>query len=238
MNIRITVWNEFRHEKINPEVSKIYPAGIHGAIAEGLLEHGLKQVHTATLDEPEHGLTQQVLDETDVLVWWGHKAHKEVRDEIVDRVHARVLSGMGLVTLHSAHFSKIFKKLMGTGCDLKWREDGGKERIWVVEPGHPIAEQLPEYFEINPEETYGERFDIPAPDTLVFASWFEGGEIFRSGCCYHRGQGKIFYFRPGHETYPTYYNPCVKQVIANSVRWAAPVHGPVVKFGHHPERMK
>ena len=233
MSIRITVWNEFRHEKINPKVSKIYPAGIHAAIANGLLEHGLDQVHTATLDEPEHGLTQQVLDETDVLVWWGDKAHKEVRDEIVDRVHARVMSGMGLVTLHSAHFSKIFKKLMGTSCSLKWRDDGGNERIWVVEPGHPIAAHLPECFVIKHEETYGERFDIPTPDTLVFASWFEGGEIFRSGCCYHRGHGKIFYFRPGHEAYPTYHNPRVKQVIANAVGWAAPVHGPVVKYGQY-----
>lgn len=237
-SIRVTVWNEFRHEKKNPKVTETYPDGIHNTIAEGLRKHGLTNVGTATLDEPEHGLTQDVLDNTDVLIWWGHMAHGDVQDTVVDRVQARVLAGMGLVVLHSGHFSKIFKKLMGTTCDLKWRESGEKERIWVVEPGHPIAAGLPEYFEVQPEEMYGERFDIPAPDNLVFVSWFEGGEVFRSGCCYHRGNGKIFYFRPGHETYPTYYNDIVRLVIANGVRWAAPVAGPKVKFGNVPQFMK
>lgn len=237
-SIRITVWNEYRHEKKNPKVIETYPDGIHNTIAEGLRQHGLTNVGTATLDEPEHGLTQDVLDNTDVLIWWGHMAHGDVQDAIVERVHARVLAGMGLVVLHSGHFSKIFKKLMGTTCDLKWREANEKERIWVVEPGHPIAAGLPEYFELQEEEMYGERFDIPAPETLVFLSWFEGGEVFRSGCCYQRGSGKIFYFRPGHETHPTYYNDMVRLVIANGVRWAAPVAGPKVKFGNVPQFMK
>lgn len=237
-SIRVTVWNEYRHEKKSLEIAEVYPDGIHNAIAEGLRQHGLTNVGTATLDEPEHGLTQDVLDNTDVLIWWGHMAHGDVQDAIVDRVQARVLAGMGLVVLHSGHFSKIFKKLMGTTCDLKWREANEKERIWVVEPGHPIAAGLPEYFEVQPEEMYGERFDIPAPDTLVFVSWFEGGEVFRSGCCYQRGGGKVFYFRPGHETYPTYYNEMVRLVIANGVRWAAPVAGPKVKFGNVPQFMK
>lgn len=234
-SIRVTVWNEYRHEKNSPKIAEVYPDGIHNAIAEGLRQHGLTNVGTATLDEPEHGLTQDVLDKTDVLIWWGHMAHGDVQDAIVERVQARVLAGMGLVVLHSGHFSKIFKKLMGTTCDLKWREVGEKERIWVVEPGHPIAAGLPEYFEVQPEEMYGERFDIPAPDALVFVSWFEGGEVFRSGCCYQRGSGKVFYFRPGHETYPTYYNEMVRLVIANGVRWAAPVAGPKVKFGNVPQ---
>jgi trehalose utilization protein len=236
--IRVTVWNEFRHEQHNPKVQAVYPDGIHTVIAEGLREHGLTQVGTATLDEPEHGLTEAVLDATDVLLWWGHMAHGDVQDAIVERVQARVLAGMGLVVLHSGHFSKIFKKLMGTTCDLKWREADEKERIWVVEPGHPIAAGLPEYFELQPEEMYGERFDIPAPETLVMVSWFEGGEVFRSGCCYQRGAGKIFYFRPGHETYPTYFDANVRRVIANGVRWAAPTGGPQVKFGNAPEFMK
>lgn len=238
MSTRVTVWNEYRHEKRSPKIAEIYPNGIHNAIADGLRAHGFDAVNTATLDEPEHGLTQQVLDNTDVLIWWGHMAHGDVQDEIVERVQQRVLQGMGLVVLHSGHFSKIFKKLMGTTCDLKWREADEKERIWVVEPGHPIAAGLPPYFEIKPEEMYGERFDIPAPDNLVFVSWFEGGEVFRSGCCYFRGSGKIFYFRPGHESYPTYYNEHVKQVIANGVRWAAPVNGPQVTFGNVPQFMK
>jgi len=235
---RITVWNEYRHERSDPEVAKIYPNGIHGAIAEHLRQQGLS-VQTATLDEPEHGLIRDVLAQTDVLIWWGHMAHNEVADEIVDRVHQRILAdGMGLIVLHSGHFSKIFKRLMGTSCDLKWREADEKERIWVVEPGHPIAAGLDEYFELPRAEMYGERFDIPAPDTLVFVSWFQGGEVFRSGCCFHRGRGKIFYFRPGHETYPIYYQTEVLRVITNAVHWAAPSGGPAVKFGNFPNPLE
>lgn len=235
--LRVTVWNENRHEKTNAAVQKVYPEGMHSVIAKSLAEQGFT-VGTATLDEPEHGLTADVLAQTDVLTWWGHVAHGDVKDEVVERVHQRVLEGMGLVVLHSGHFSKIFKKLMGTTCDLKWREAGEKERIWVVEPGHPIAEGLDEYFEIEHEEMYGERFDIPAPDTLVLLSWFKGGEVFRSGCCYHRGKGKVFYFRPGHETYPTYYQAEVQRVIANGVRWAAPSGIESVTFGHRPQPLE
>lgn len=231
-NIKVTVWNENRHEKTHKKVAEIYPKGIHGAIADFLSQEPDFEIRTATLDEPEHGLTKEVLDSTDVLIWWGHIAHNEVRDDVVDRVYDRVLNGMGLIVLHSGHFSKIFKKLMGTTCNLKWREAGEKERIWVVEPGHPIAEGLGEYFEIPQTEMYGERFDIPAPDTLVFISWFAGGEVFRSGCCYNRGRGKVFYFRPGHETFPIFYQPEVQRVIKNAVRWAAPVNGPVPHFGN------
>ena len=231
--LRVTVWNEYRHEqKPTHPASKIYPEGIHGAIAQGLHEYPGITARTATLDEPEHGLTDAVLAETDVLIWWGHGAHDEVRDEIVAKVQARVLDGMGLIVLHSAHFSKIFKRLMGTSCELKWREGDDHERIWVVEPGHPIADGLGECLEIGPEEMYGERFDIPAPETLVFLSWFSGGELFRSGCCYTRGRGKIFYFRPGHESYPTYFNPDVRRVIANAARWVAPSRGPRPVFGN------
>jgi trehalose utilization protein len=231
-NIRVTVWNEFRHEKIHEEVAKVYPDGIHNVIADFLKRYPEIQVRTATLDEPEHGLTQEVLDGTDVLIWWGHMAHNEVKDEVVERVYGKILNGMGLIVLHSGHLSKIFRKLMGTSCMLKWREAGEKERIWVVEPGHPIAEGLGEYFEIPHTEMYGERFDIPKPDELVFISWFKGGEVFRSGCCFYRGKGKIFYFRPGHETFPIYYQPEVQRVIYNAVRWAAPVKGPEIRFGN------
>ncbi|MCP3028021.1 ThuA domain-containing protein [Halobacillus sp. A5] len=216
--MNITVWNEFRHEKENQVVADIYPEGIHGAIAE-FLEGKEHVVRTATLDEEEHGLTDEVLYDTDVLVWWGHKAHEEVSEEVAEKVKQRVLDGMGLVVLHSAHFSKVFKKLMGTTCDLKWREADDKERIWVVDPTHPITEGLGEYIDIEKEEMYGEHFDIPAPDELVFVSWFEGGEVFRSGATFKRGRGKIFYFRPGHETYPTYYHEDVQKVIQNGVKW-------------------
>jgi len=230
--IRVTVWNEYRHEKTNKEIAKIYPEGMHGAIAEHLNAQSGIKAGTATLDEPDHGLKDDVLNNTDVLIWWAHMAHHEVQDDIVEKVHNRVLNGMGLICMHSAHFSKIFRKLMGTTCNLKWREIAEKERLWVIEPGHPIAEGLGEYIELKNTEMYGERFDIPDPDTLVFVSWFQGGEVFRSGCCYHRNKGKVFYFRPGHETYPIYHNPEVLKVITNAVCWAAPVNGPAVEFGN------
>jgi trehalose utilization protein len=219
--IRVTVWNEGRHEQKNEAVKKIYPSGMHTAIAQGIGSLGPFDLRTATLDEPEHGLTEEVLANTDVLTWWGHLAHKDVQDAIAQRVQKYVLNGMGFVPLHSAHFAKPFRLLMGTNCSLKWREAGEKERLWVVEPSHPIAAGLGEYFELPHEEMYGERFDIPTPDELVFVSWFKGGEVFRSGCAWRRGYGRVFYFRPGHETYPTYYDPNVLRVIANACQWAA-----------------
>jgi len=229
--IKVTVWNEYVSERMSKEGAKIYPDGIHNAIAGFLRLDGDITVQTATLDQPEHGLTQEVLDNTDTLIWWGHQKHDAVSDEVVARVYKRVMNGMGLVVLHSGHFSKIFKRLMGTSCDLKWR-DGGKERVWVIEPGHPIADGVPEQFEIPQTEMYGERFDIPAPDTLVFASWYQGGEIFRSGCCFNRGRGKIFYFSPGHESNPIYYQAEVQTIITNAVKWAAEGFGPKHKYGN------
>lgn len=220
--MKVTVWNEFRHEKNNETVKAIYPEGIHAVLANFLQEDG-HDVTTATLDEPSHGLTDDVLNDTDVLLWWGHMAHGDVADEIVEKVKQRVLDGMGLIVLHSGHFSKIFKTLMGTTCDLKWREANDKERLWVVDPSHPITEGIGEYIELEHEEMYGEHFDIPQPDELIFLSWFTGGEVFRSGVTYRRGNGKIFYFRPGHETYPTYFNKEIQTVIKNGVNWAAPV---------------
>ncbi|HEU0113599.1 MAG TPA: ThuA domain-containing protein [Thermomicrobiales bacterium] len=230
--IRITIWNEYRHEREEKRFRAVYPNGIHAAIADGLDDAGDFEIRTATLDEPEHGLTDDVLAATDVLVWWGHKAHKEVSDEIVDRVQARVLAGMGMIVLHSGHHSKIFRRLMGTTCDLKWREANDRERLWVVAPGHPIVEGIGDYIQLEQEEMYGEHFDIPAPDGLIFVSWFTGGEVFRSGCCFERGAGKIFYFRPGHESHPTYFDPNVRRVIANAARWAAPTPRPARVLGN------
>lgn len=221
--IQVLVWGEYRHEKKNPKVAALYPDGMHETIAGFLRQSDGLAVGTACLDQPEHGLTDEVLDATDVLVWWGHMAHGEVADEVVARVRRRVLEGMGLIALHSAHYSKIFKSLLGTTCSLKWRESTDKERIWNVNPAHPITQGIGDYFEIPAEEMYGEPFGIPAPDELLFISWFTGGEVFRSGATWQRGNGRIFYFRPGHETYPTYHQAEVQRVITNAVHWAKPL---------------
>lgn len=231
--IRVTIWNEYVHERLSPAVAAHYPRGIHHTLAEALqrLLGERVAIRTATLEEPEHGLSAAVLAETDVLTWWGHAAHERVADEIVERVQRRVWQGMGLLALHSAHNSKIFRRLMGTSCMLRWREAGERERLWVVDPSHPIAAGLTdEYFELAHTEMYGEFFDIPPPDELVFISWFEGGEVFRSGCTFRRGKGKIFYFRPGHETFPIYHDPHVQRVLANAVGWAAPTGA--TYYGH------
>lgn len=220
--LRVTVWGENVHDITSPVVKGIYPDGMHACIAGFLARETGITARTATLQEPEHGLGEAVLAQTDVLVWWGHCAHAKVDDAVVERVQRRVLQGMGLVVLHSGHHAKIFKRLMGHNCDLAWREAGEKERLWVVNPAHPICAGLPTSFEIAHEEMYGEPFGIPEPDELLFISWFQGGEVFRSGATWRRGCGKVFYFRPGHETYPTYHQPLVQRVIANGVRWARP----------------
>jgi trehalose utilization protein len=220
--IRVTVWNEFVHERQNAAVAEIYPRGIHGAIQQALSVHPDMRVRTATLDEPEQGLPDSVLEDTDVLLWWGHAAHDAVSDDLVSRVQQRVIAGMGLIVLHSGHWSKVFKRLMGSSCALCWREAGERERVWVVDPGHPIAQGIGDCIEIEQSEMYGEPFGIPTPDELVFVSWFQGGEVFRSGATWTRGSGRIFYFSPGHEVYPIYHHPDVRRVIANGIRWASP----------------
>lgn len=234
---RVTIWNEFRHEKRNPEVTEIYPKGIHEAIASYLRKRDGLEIKTATLDEPEHGLSEDVVKNTDVLVWWGHMAHAEAVDLVVERCYQRILkTGMGLVVLHSGHFSKIFKKLMGTTCDLKWRESDDREVLWVTRPGHPIISHIDDHFVIDREEMYGEYFDIPEPEETIMVSSFTGGEVFRSLCTWRRGAGRIVYFRPGHETYPTYHNQTVLRVIENAIRWAAPTPGPAPHtFGNRPD---
>ena len=219
---RVTVWNENVHETTQPEIAAIYPRGIHGAVAEGLLELLGDDVivRTATLADPEHGLTEEVLAETDVLIWWGHNAHDRVADEVVDRVHRHVLAGMGLVVLHSGHFSKPFIRLMGTTCSLEWRNDGDREVVWTVAPSHPIAAGIAMPLVIDHHETYGEFFDVPTPDEVVFVSAFEGGEAFRSGMTFTRGRGRIFYFSPGDQNYPIYHHPQIRRVLANAAGWA------------------
>ncbi|GAB3214015.1 ThuA domain-containing protein [Marinactinospora thermotolerans] len=222
--LRVTVWNENLHETADDTVARRYPDGIHGAVAAALRDHLGQRVRlrTATLREPDHGLGGEVIDTTDVLVWWGHLAHDEVTDEVVERVRRRVLAGMGLVVLHSGHYSRIFRALMGTTCSLRWRNAAERELVWTVAPGHPIAQGVPDPLVIPAQETYSEPFDVPAPEELVFISSFAGGEVFRSGCAYRRGAGRIFYFGPGDQDYPVYHHPDVRRVVANAVLWAAP----------------
>ncbi|MFI6324986.1 ThuA domain-containing protein [Nonomuraea sp. NPDC050556] len=235
MVVNVTVWGENVHERREPDVRERYPDGMHGTIAAGLervLGDRVK-VGTATLEAPSHGLTAEVLAATDVLTWWGHLAHEDVDDAVVRRVQERVLAGMGLVVLHSGHYSKIFRALMGTTCTVNWRDDGERELVWAVEPGHPIAAGVPVPLVIEQQETYGEPFGIPAPDELVFVSSFSGGDVFRSGCCYRRGLGKVFYFSPGDQSYPVYHHPDVQQVLANAVLWAAPQHPVTTPLTNH-----
>jgi len=228
LTIRVTIWNEGRHEKTDAPVRAIYPDRIDGALAAGLADRDF-EIERATLDDPAQGLPPELLDRTDVLVWWGHVAHEEVADAVIDRVQQRILAGMGLVVLHSGHHSKMFRRMMGTNCNLAWRElpQGELERVWVTNPGHPIAEGLPPYFEIPQSEMYGEPFDIPAADEIVTLSWYKGGEVFRSGLTFYRGLGRIFYFSPGHETFPIYHDPMVRKIIGNGIEWAMRPHSGV-----------
>lgn len=220
MSIRVTVWGENVHEQKNKIVSDIYPTGMHNCIADALNTNEGVEATSVTLQDAEHGLTVEKLAQTDVLIWWGHAAHGDVEDHIVERVCDAVWGGMGIIFLHSAHFAKPFKRLMGAPCNLSWREAGERERLWVTSRNHPIAAGLSDYFELEHEEMYGEPFGVPEPLETVFISWFQGGEVFRSGLTYKRGAGNVFYFRPGHETYPTYHNADVQRVIANGVKWA------------------
>ncbi|WP_083404602.1 MULTISPECIES: ThuA domain-containing protein [unclassified Curtobacterium] len=222
--IRVVVWGENRHEQVNPVVREIYPDGMHTTIADAVrtLLDGDATVTTRVLDDPEHGMTEDLLAETDVLLWWGHTAHDEVADEVVDRIQRHVLEGMGIIVLHSGHHSKIFRRLMGTTCSLRWRNDQDRELVWTVSPRHPIAAGVQQPIVIPGQEMYGEFFDVPEPDELVFVSSFSGGEVFRSGITYRRGYGRVFYFSPGDEVYPVYHHPDVQRVIANGIRWARP----------------
>ncbi len=243
MTIRVTVWGENVHEHKNKVVAQVYPDTMHGTIAAALNKAGDITASTVTLQDKDHGLTAEKLAATDVLIWWGHAAHGDVEDHIVDRICDAVWGGMGIIFLHSAHFSKPFKRLMGAPCNLTWREAGERERLWITSRNHPIAAGLPDHFELEYEEMYGEPFGVPEPMETVFVSWFQGGEVFRSGLTYKRGAGNVFYFRPGHETYPTYHDANVQRVIANGVRWAFnpvarianPNDAPNVPVGTSPE---
>lgn len=218
--IKVTIYNEFTQEKTDCNVSKIYPDGIHTAIKNGIEDDEIV-VRTVTLDTIFE-ITKELLDDTDVLIWWSHMKQSLVPDEIASLVQNAVLRGMGAIFLHSSHLSKPFVLLMGTSCSLSWRDDAERELLWVVNPAHPIAQGIGRFIKLEREETYCEPFGIPEPQQTVFLAGFEGGEVFRAGCCWRKENGKVFYFQPGHEDYPIYYNKDILKIIKNAVIWAKP----------------
>jgi trehalose utilization protein len=243
---RVLVWyeNQPLPEAVDAERA-VYPNGVHGALGNLFAAQRDMQVRTATMQDAGQGLGDEALQWADVLVYFSHKHWRDVTDERVDAAQRRVLGGMGLVLLHSAHASKLFSRLLGTRTQcLRWREgrltgaqraagqpappnDGEWQRVWTVAPAHPIASGLTgECFTIPKDETYGEYFEIPAPETLVFLTTSQGGEVLRSGCCWTRGRGKMFYFASGHETFPVYHQPEIQRILLNAVRWAAPQSPP------------
>lgn len=220
--INVTIWNEYRHEKTDEKVKSLYPEGIHNYL-KSVLDCDELSITTVSLDDPDQGLPDEVLNNTDVLIWWAHMCHWEVSDELAERVKERVFAGMGLILLHSAHYSKVIQKVVGMTGHLTWGDEV-KEVVWNINPTHPIAAGIPTHFILPKEEIYGEPFQIPEPDELVFIGWYETGHVFRSGCTWRRGYGKVFYFQPGHESVPTYHNSVVQRIIKNAVMWAAPSH--------------
>jgi trehalose utilization protein len=242
--VRALVWDE------NPPHAPkaIYPDSINGAVAEGLRKFGEGRIEarTANLDDHEQGITEAALAVTDVLLWWGHARHGLVNEQTVALVADRVRNqGMGFVALHSAHYSKTFQAVVGGPGHLKggWREmdPPEPEEIYVTAPWHPIAKGVTD-FRLEHEEYYGAPFDVPPPLVMVFQSRFPyDGRSFPTGLCWTVGKGidpdftcgpgqgigqgegigRVFYFRPGHETIPTYYDERVQRIITNAVMWCA-----------------
>ena len=177
--IKVTIWNEFVEERIYEEVKRVYPDGIHKCLEEFLSKNEDMQVRCVTLSSKDQGLSDEILSDTDVLIWWGHQEHDAVTEENAERVQKYVLNGMGFIPLHAAHFCKPLKKLLGTSMCLRWKH-GESEKLICVNPSHPIAEGITEPVILEEEEMYGEYFDIPKPDDIIFLGWFSNQEVFRS----------------------------------------------------------
>ncbi|GGA37183.1 ThuA domain-containing protein [Paenibacillus physcomitrellae] len=236
-DIRITVFCEHHQDRYEP-VKSVYPDGIHAAIAAAFAEEPGFQITIATQDMPSHGLTNEVLECTDVLIWWSHIDNHLLDDTVANEVCRRVVrDGMGFIALHSASFSKPWQRMLGIEYEAgEWGRfrtmpKGEKERLWVVAPGHPICEGLGDFIEIPQDEMYGEPMLIPEPDKLLFIAWWEGGEVCRSGTLFERGRGKIFGFTPGHEEFPIYHQSEIRRVLRNAVRFLAPAGGAKVHSG-------
>ncbi len=222
--IRVTVWNEFEDEIRKPDILELYPGGVHEHIASFLRKEEDMEVRTATFkDEIAFGIPDEVIDRTDVLILYSHMLQDMVSDERVQKVIDRVVNeGMGLIVLHSGLWNKLTQRLIGPGGYNGYREIRERERVWVVDQGHPIAKDLPIYFDFAHSEMYGEPATFPAPDELIFLSWYQGGEAARSGMTWRRGAGKIFYFSPGHARYDVMHSEYYQRVVINAVRWVAP----------------
>ncbi len=220
--MKVTIVCEYNSSMDSLEGKKAYPNGM-GNCLKDFLQSAYDDVTLITYDDKgADELTDDIIEKTDVMFWWGHWYHGAILEELADKIVSRVQRGMGMVFLHSAHMSKPFKKLIGSTGTLKWREVGEHERLWCVDMSHPIAEGLGEYIDIPQEEMYGEPFDIPKPDELVYIGWFQGGEVFRGGCVFKRGRGKFFYFNPGHETYPTYRILKIQKLLIQACEYVAP----------------
>jgi trehalose utilization protein len=227
MALTVTIFNEYVTQKEQPDAMEVYPDGIHPVLVD-VVERAGHDTRVALFSDSEHGLTKDVVAETDVLVYWSHARNEEFEDRVVDRVQDAVLDGMGLVMLHSARRSKLFMRLMGTDCNVRgYRDADETERVWVVDPAHPVVDGLEsEFIELPESQLVAEPFEIPTPIETPLISWIEGGEVFRSGCTFKRGRGKVFFFGPGHETQPVYHMNEVQTVLQNAVEWAKPIDGP------------
>jgi trehalose utilization protein len=236
-DIRVTIFCEHNQDRYEP-VKSVYPDGMHAAIAGAYDEESGFRVTIATQDMPEHGLSKEVLNETDVLIWWSHIDNNLLSDAVANEVCKRVVrDGMGFVALHSACYSKPWQRLLGIEYEAgEWGRfrtmpKGEKERLWVVTPGHAICEGIGDCIEIPQDEMYGEPMLMPDPDKLLFIAWWEGGDVCRSGTLFERGRGKIFGFTPGHETFPIYYQPEIRQVLRNAARFLARPSGLRISAG-------
>ncbi len=218
---RVVVWSEGTAPK------RVYPNDIRGAVAEGLKPLQGWEIVTATITDPEQGVSAESLKKTDVLIWWGHARHNEVTDENVARIVSRVKdNGMGFIALHSSHFAKALKKLLGTRCAWKdYVEDGSSVRMIVKDKQHPIVQGISD-FTLPQTERYTKPFEVPPPESLVLDGIYTlpngATEQSRQALVWTIGKGKVLYFQPGHETYPTFFDETVRKILRNAVEWMAP----------------
>ena len=214
--IRVRIWCEGTAPK------SVYPRDIDGALGDFLGKRKDLVVSRARLDDADVGLSDGALDATDALIWWGRLRHADLPDSRARAIAARVRAGkLGFIALHASCLSKPFVELMGGPCELGgFREDGRPERVEIKDRDHPIARGVAP-FTIPRTSMFAEPFKVPKPDSIVMMSTFDRGETFRSGMTWTVQKGRVAYFRPGHDGFPVFFHPSVRQVIANSVAWSS-----------------